>query len=322
MRDRQPGLALADVGRDRERRGTPGGSRGTGAATGWSRTNARTASVRPGQRPQLGVVVRVLHEPDVEDEVRLERDAELEPEADELERELVRPDVGRQGGEQPLAELAQRQVRRVEDDVRLGPDRHRAGGAPRRSSWRSRAPRRADGDGASRCSAGSGRRRSPRGRRPAAGSRGPRARRASPPRASVASPARTSSTIATRANRCAVRRDELGQVGQQLAGQVVDDGVAEVLEQLRGGGLAATGQAADDDDGGLGHRVATAGSDLGRRRSPPAAPDEQERQLEQDVHRAAEDDRADQVAAGRRDRGEDRDAEDDHPARGASAAAR
>ena len=44
------------------------------------------------------------------------------------------------------------------------------------------------------------------------------------------------------------------------------------------------------------------------------------RQLEQDVHRDAEDDRADEVAAGRRDRGEDRDPEDDASA--ATAASR
>ena len=37
-----------------------------------------------------GDVVRVLHEPDVEDEVGLERDAVLEAEADQLDRELVR----------------------------------------------------------------------------------------------------------------------------------------------------------------------------------------------------------------------------------------
>ena len=42
--------------------------------------------------------------------------------------------------------------------------------------------------------------------------------------------------------------DELGQLGQQLAGQIVDDGVAEVLEELGRGGLAASGQAAEDDD--------------------------------------------------------------------------
>ena len=52
-----------------------------------------------------------------------------------------------------------------------------------------------------------------------------------------------------------IRGHELGEVGQQLTWQVVDDGVAEVLEQLRGGGLAATGQPADDDDGGLGDRI-------------------------------------------------------------------
>ena len=46
----------------------------------------------------------------------------------------------------------------------------------------------------------------------------------------------------------AIRRDEVGQLGQQLGRQVVDDGVAEVLEELRGGGLAAARQAAEDDD--------------------------------------------------------------------------
>ena len=78
---------------------------------------------QPGQRPQLGDVERVLHEPDVEHEVGLERHAVLEAEADELDRELVGPDIGRELGEQPLAQLAQRQVRGVEDDVGLGADR-------------------------------------------------------------------------------------------------------------------------------------------------------------------------------------------------------
>ena len=41
---------------------------------------------------------------------------------------------------------------------------------------------------------------------------------------------------------------ELGEVGQQLARQVVDHRVAEVLEELGRGGLAAARQAADDDD--------------------------------------------------------------------------
>ena len=88
----------------------------------------------------------------------------------------------------------------------------------------------------------------PRGRRCAARCRDPRARRASPRAPRVASPARTSRTMATWSKRSAVRGDELGQLGQQLARQVVDDRVAEVLEQLRGGGLAAARQAAEDDD--------------------------------------------------------------------------
>ena len=46
----------------------------------------------------------------------------------------------------------------------------------------------------------------------------------------------------------AVVRYELRQVGQQLTGQVVDDGVAEVLEQLGGGRLAGPRQPAQDDD--------------------------------------------------------------------------
>ena len=52
-----------------------------------------------------------------------------------------------------------------------------------------------------------------------------------------------------------IRGHELGQVRQQLPGQVVDDGVAEVLEQLGGRGLTRPRQPADDDDGRVGHRV-------------------------------------------------------------------
>ena len=44
-----------------------------------------------GQMPELVDVVRVLHEADVEDQVRLQRHAVLEPEADQLEDD---PDVG------------------------------------------------------------------------------------------------------------------------------------------------------------------------------------------------------------------------------------
>ena len=42
--------------------------------------------------------------------------------------------------------------------------------------------------------------------------------------------------------------DELRQPAQQLRRQVVDDAEADVLEQLAGGRLAGTGQAADDRD--------------------------------------------------------------------------
>ena len=63
-----------------------------------------------------------------------------------------------------------------------------------------------------------------------------------------ASPARTSSTIATRANRSRSETTSSARFGQELAGQVVDDGVGEVLEQLRRRGLAAARQAAEDHD--------------------------------------------------------------------------
>jgi hypothetical protein len=43
-------------------------------------------------------------------------------------------------------------------------------------------------------------------------------------------------------------RHQLGEVAQQLGGQVVDDAEADILEQLAGRGLARAGQAADDRD--------------------------------------------------------------------------
>ena len=45
--DRQPGLALGDVGREGERRGTRARNARNRRATGWPRTNARTSSVSP-----------------------------------------------------------------------------------------------------------------------------------------------------------------------------------------------------------------------------------------------------------------------------------
>ena len=93
--DRQPALALGDEGRDREVEEVARSCRGTApprAAPGRTRGPARS---RPDELAQLGDVVRVLHEPDVEHEVGLERHAVLVAEADQLDRHLVRPDVGR-----------------------------------------------------------------------------------------------------------------------------------------------------------------------------------------------------------------------------------
>ncbi len=135
----------------------------------------------------------------------------------------------------------------------------------------------------------------------------------------------------------AILRDELRQLGQELARQVVDADVAEVLEQLRGRGLARPGQPAQDHDVLAGRRLG-GGSRVGRvegsgathrakstpwlRRGPASgqlarASDEPGGRLEQDVHRQPEHERAHEVAARRRDRGEDRDPEDDVAARGA-----
>ena len=62
-------------------------------------------------------------------------------------------------------------------------------------------------------------------------------------------------TIATLLESLAVIRDEFGKVWQELAGEVVDDGVAEVLEELRGRGLPAAGQARHDRDVLVGRRA-------------------------------------------------------------------
>ena len=105
------------------------------------------------------------------------------------------------------------------------------------------------------------------------------------------------------------RRHELGEIGQKLAGQVVDDRIAEVLEELRRRCLATARQAADD-------RRPRARSRLDRtdavgprpRRSPAAAPDERWTVSSKSMYmRDAEHERADEVTARRCDRGEDRD---------------
>src|SRR5258706_1979488 len=66
---------------------------------------------------QLGHVVRVLQEASVEDDVGLDRDPELVAERDELDRHPIRLEIG-QAREQALAQVAQRQGRRFDHDVR------------------------------------------------------------------------------------------------------------------------------------------------------------------------------------------------------------
>src|SRR5436190_218121 len=251
--DGQPGLPLADICRDGERQEL------LEVVQEASRHRLREdeGPDRVGQtglRSQLGVVVGVLHESDVEHQVGLERDPELEPEADELECELIRTDVGCQRREQALAQLAKRQVRGVEHDVGVGADCIEA------------PPLLGDrvGDAAVLAE-----RMTMTGLAVA------------PDQDVVASleeddPWPDPATLERAAHGCqgkgrvasahveddgdpceagAITRDELGQVRQELARQVVHDRVAEVLEELRRRRLAPARQPADDDDRGLGHPV-------------------------------------------------------------------
>ena len=162
-RDREAGLALLDVGRDEqvEQFVEPGEE-----ALGDRLAEHVLADLgrQPGLGPQGLDVVRVLHEPDVEHEVGLQRHAVLVAEADDLDREAVRALDVAEAREDSLPELAQRQVARVDHYVGLRPDalEHRplevdGGGDPALVRERVLVA------GLAR-SAGSGRRRGPRGR--------------------------------------------------------------------------------------------------------------------------------------------------------------
>ena len=293
-RDGQARLALGDVGRDRELEELDEEVE-EACRDRLAEHEGPDLVGQPGERPQLGDVERVLHEADVEDEVGLERHAVLEAEADELERELVGPDIGRQGSEESLAQLAQRQVGGVEDDVGVGADGvepaallgDRVGDAalvPERMAVAGLAEA-ADQDVVARLEEDHPGPDATALER--AAHRRKRERRVAGSDVEDDGHAREPGPVG---------RDQLREVGQQLAGQVVDDRVAEVLEELRGGRLAAAGQAADDDDRRLGHGVGRRPRVV-RRGSPSAALDEQDGQLVQDVHRAAEDERADEVTA-------------------------
>ena len=88
-RDREPRLALVDVGRDEQVEDGRGAGRGTVAGDRLAEDVLADVLGQAGARPQRLDVERVLHEPDVEHEVGLERHAVLVAEADQLDREPV-----------------------------------------------------------------------------------------------------------------------------------------------------------------------------------------------------------------------------------------
>src|SRR3954453_7451983 len=192
-------------------------------------------------------VVGVLHEPHIEHEVGLERDAVLEAEADELDREAIGPLHVAEAREDALAQLAQGEVARVEDDVRLlaDPGQHLAllrdrCGDPALVRQRVAMPglaEAADEDVVARLEEDD--------HRSDAASLERAAHR--PEREGhVAGPDIEHDRRPREASR--VGRDQVREVAQQLAGQVVHDDVSEILEQLRRRRLAAARHPRDDDD--------------------------------------------------------------------------
>ena len=208
------------------------------SVTGCASTNSRTGSSRPGQRAQLGPVERVLHEPDVEDEVRLERHAVLEAEADDLEGHLVGPVRRSRARQMRSRSCRKRQLGGVDDDLRHPPHlvEHVALPVDGRGHPVVLGVERVPMAGLRerRMSASS----LPRGRRPAArcrarGARPARLRgRAARPRSGRR--ARGRPVDSARVRWPPARR---GRRSSSL-GHVVDDGVAEVLEHLAGRRLA------------------------------------------------------------------------------------
>ena len=267
---------------------------------------------QPGARPERLDVVRVLHEPDVEHEVGLERHAVLVAEADQLDGRAG-PRPGRRRGGRRSARAA-----------RAGRARScRARRRPRRGPGRAARARAAIERAIPRSSASGWRWRVSEKRRIRTSSRASRKMITGPdppPLQRAAHGAERERDVAgahVEDDRGArepqrVAREQVREVREQLAGQVVHDDVAEVLEQLRGRRLAAAGQPGDDDDllrparrspsaaalaGPAGPSPAGSPSIAPRDPLLAAAPDEEDRALEQQVHRPAEHDRADDVAA-------------------------
>ena len=77
--------------------------------------------IEPGKWLELRVPVRVRQEPDVEHEIRFERDAVLEAERDDVDPQVVGRREARDDGEDPILELADREPARVDHVVGKAP---------------------------------------------------------------------------------------------------------------------------------------------------------------------------------------------------------
>jgi len=198
-----------------------------------------------GEMTKLVDVIGVLHESDVENEVRLQGHAVLEAEADQLEDQPLLRSRVRQVGEDPLLELAERQVRGVDDDVRVGPnglettaflgDRTGDPTTTRERVAVTRLRETTNQDVVASLEEDDPRLDASALESPA--HRGQRERRIARPDVQddrdLLEPA-------------AIGRNEFREIGQELARHVVHAGVAEVLKQLGRGGLAGSGEAAED----------------------------------------------------------------------------
>ena len=209
-----------------------------------------------------------MKEADVEHDVGFQRDAELVPEAHELHDERLRLYLDRQVCEEPLAELAEREIGRVDDDVGPLPD-------PREETALLRD--RARDPSLAREWVAVPRLREPPDEHLVAGleEEDPRT---DAPRVQARTDRRQCAFDVPRTDveddgdplePPRIVGDELAEAGQELARQVVDAGVAEVLEELRRGRLARSREPGDDDDAltrAIGRVAAMVGVDRRRHR--------------------------------------------------------
>jgi hypothetical protein len=244
--DREPRLALLDVRRDREVEEL---LEEVEEAAGHRLAQDVVADLlgHAGERPQLRHVIGVGDEPDVEDQVRLERHSELVAEADQLHGELVGSGRGRQLGEEPLPQLAEREVRGIDDHVGLVADRFEEaallGDRVRDAAMVAEGMAMAGLAEAPDQDVVAGLEEDDPRLDPA-----PLESAAHRPKGDLRIPAADVEHDRHAGEPRLIRRDQLGQIREELAWQVVDDEVAEILEELRGGGLATPGEAREDHD--------------------------------------------------------------------------